>query len=87
MLSHYTFSSRKCLTYTKILPPAPDNFFIYKSAIIFNTIRAKMKIHDLSPPIGQIKTLLRKLLHTNQHSHHETEWLPSFDFNIGKINP
>ena len=86
MLSHYNFSNRQCLTYTKVLPPPPDNFFIYKSSIIFNTIRAKLKINDLSAPLGQIKNLVRRSLHTNQHAHHEIEWLPSTDFNIGKIS-
>ena len=85
ILAHYEFSKRTCLTYTKILPSSPDNHFIYKSAIIWNTIRAKLCINDLSISTATVKNLVRKSLIANQHFYHEIEWFPTHDFNIGKL--
>ena len=86
ILAHYEFSKRACLMYTKILPSSPDNHFIYKSAIIWNTIRAKLNINDLSTSTAVVKSRVRKSLLTNQHLHHEIEWFPTHDFNIGKLS-
>ena len=85
LLAHYSFSTRKYLTYTKIIPPKPDNQFIYKSSIIWNTIRSQLHVNDLSISSDIVKNCLRNALFTNQHLYHDTEWLGSLDFNIGKL--
>ena len=85
LLVHYTFSSRKYLTYTKVLPPKPDNQFLYKSSILWNTIRGQLNINDLSTSCNTVKNMLKNALHENQHRHHITEWLSSHDFNVGKL--
>ena len=85
LLAHYSFSNRKYLTYIKIIPPKPDNQFIYKSSIIWNTIRSQLQLDDLSISSDTVKNRLRNALHRNQHLYHDTEWLASVDFNIGKL--
>ena len=85
ILSHYQFSKRKCLTYIRVLTPRPDNQFIYKSSIIWNTLRPKLQINDLAVSTSKVKNCLRKALQFNQHCHSDLEWLPGHDFNIGKL--
>ena len=86
LLNHYQFSRRSYLTYVKILPPPPDNQFLYKSAIIWNTLRAKLNINDLSVSLSIVKKQLKTSLFNNQHAHHDVEWIPTLDFNIGKLS-
>ena len=85
LLAHYSFSNRKYLTYIKLIPPKPNNQFIYKSSIIWNTIRSQLDFNDLSISSDVAKNRLRSALHRNQHLYHDTEWLGSLDFNIGKL--
>ena len=85
LLENYKFSRRSYLTYVKILPSTPDNQFLYKSAIIWNTLRAKLNINDLSASSSSVKKQLKTSLLKNQHAHHDIEWLPCLDFNIGKL--
>ena len=86
LLNHYKISNRKYLTYIKLLTPKPDNQFLYKSSIIWNTVRAKLNINDLSISCLSVKNMLKNSLHKNQHHHHDMEWLSSHDFNIGKLS-
>ena len=81
----YTFSSRTCLTHKQLIPPHPNKHFIYKSSRIWNTVRSKLGIGDLSISASTIKASLKNALHRNQHCHDEVFWLPSHDFDISKI--
>ena len=85
ILNHYTLSNRKYLTYIKVIPPKPDNQFLYKSSILWNTIRGQLNIIDLSISCNIVKDTLKNALLINQHRHHDTEWLNSHDFNAGKL--
>ena len=80
--SSYTFSKRKYLTYITLNPPNVSNHFIYRSSLIWNTLRQKLDITDLSTRTGTVKNILKQKLHNNQHRHDKLEWLPSHDFNI-----
>ena len=86
LYSSYQTSRRKYLTHIKLLPPTPAKHFIYRSSIIWNTIRDKMGITDLlDVNISQIKTKLRLLLLNNQHQHDDIEWHVSHDFDITRL--
>lgn len=78
----YQLSSRNYLTFIKLIPPNPSNNFIYRTSVIWNTLRQKLDITDISTGTSLVKKNLRTMLHTNQHNHHEVEWLPSHDFSI-----
>ena len=78
----YQQSRRSYLTHYQLLPPEPSGDFIYRSSVIWNKIRQKLNITDLSENISNIKIRLKKLLLTNQHQHDKIEWHPSYDFNI-----
>ena len=86
LLASFTFSRRKYLTHHNLLPPTPDNQFIYNSSIIWNIIREKLDINDLSISSEIVKGRVRNALHKNQHHYHNIEWLPSHDFDLGKLN-
>ena len=85
LMGHYEFSRRKCLTYTTIIPPSPNNSFIYKSSIIWNTIRSRLNIDDLSISTEVVKNRVKNALFLNQHRHSLLDWIPTHDFNIEKI--
>ena len=86
LYSNYQISRRKYLTHIKLLPPIPAKHFIYRSSIIWNTIREKLDITDiLDVSYSQIKSKLRLLLLKNQHIHDHIEWHPSHDFDITKL--
>ena len=78
----YQFSTRKYLTYTKVIPPLPSNSFIYRSSIIWNDIRQKLNLTDMTTPSCKVKTQLKSLLHTNQHRHDNLHWLPTHDYKL-----
>ena len=69
-----------------LLPTHNDKFFLYQSAKIWNVIRKKLGILDFSHKISNGKSALKLKIHKNQHNHHETEWLPSHDFDPYKID-
>ena len=81
----YTMSNRSCLTYISLIPPLDHSHFFYNSSIIWNTIRSKLNIHDLSGNTQSIKERLKLAIHRNQHNHHHIEWIPSYDNDISKI--
>ena len=85
LLASYTLSNRSYLTHINLLPPLPDNQFIYKSSIIWNIIRAKLDINDLSISTDIIRIRVRNILQKNQHHYHNTEWLQSHDFDLTKL--
>ena len=78
----YQFSTRKYLTYLKIIPPKPSNHFIYRSSIMWNSIRQKLELSDMTTTTSSVKRSLKNILHSNQHNHDKLNWLPSHDFNI-----
>ena len=87
LFNQFTVSKRSCLTHISLIPPKPNTHFFYNSARIWNIVRGKLNIHDLSLSNFSIKERLKKAIHSNQHFHHEIEWIPSHDFDISKIQP
>ena len=85
IFNQYTFSNRTCLSYISLIPPLKYSHFIYNSSTIWNTIRSKFSITDLSSSTFSIKDKLKKALLENQHIHHDIEWIPSFDYNLSKL--
>ena len=85
LFNQYTFSNRSSLTYTSLIPPKPGSHFFHNTSKIWNTIRAKLKINDLSIGTNSIRERLKLALHKNQHLHHHIEWIPSHDYDITKI--
>ena len=78
LYNQYTFSNRSSLTYTSLLPPKPGSHFFHKSSTLWNIIRGKFKINDLSLSTNSIKERLKLAIHKNQHTHHDTEWIPTW---------
>ena len=85
LYNQYSHSRREYLTYIKLNPPSPSSHFIYRSSIIWNCLRMKLNLNDISTSTSGIKTKLRSILHKNQHNHSDIEWLPSLDFNINEV--
>ena len=85
LLSNYQYSRRKYLTHIQLIPPAPSNNFTYRSSVIWNCVRLKLELNDMSVSTSSVKAKLRQMLHNNQHKHHKIEWIPSFDHNISKM--
>ena len=83
--SQYQVSARTYLTFLKLIPPKPSNHFIYRTSVIWNTLRQKLDINDISISTSSVKKQLRNILHTNQHNHHNIDWLPSHDFSLDTI--
>ena len=82
----YQPSQRKYLTYISLNPPTPSDTFIYRSSVLWNQLRKKLDIEDISVSLISIKSKLRTMLHDNQHEHDKVEWLPTHDFNINIIS-
>ena len=80
LFQQYQESRRSYLTHLQLLPPAPSPSFIYRSSLIWNTIRQKLSVSDLSVSISQIKRKLKSILLINQHKNDKIEWQPSHDF-------
>ena len=80
--SLYTISRRSGST---LVTPFPSPHFIYQSTSIWNSIRPKLSLYDLSDSLAQVKSRLKNIIFHNQHQHHDTEWLKSHDFDVGKI--
>ena len=85
LFNQYTISNRSCITYTCLIPPTSNTHFFYNSSKIWNTVRSRFKIPDLSISTTSIKERLRQAIHKNQHLYHEIEWIPSYDYDISKI--
>ena len=84
----YQFSQRKYLTFIQLNPPTPSEHFIYRSSVIWNQLRKKLDLDDISVSLSSIKIRLRSLIHRNQHQHDNIEWLSTHDYNINLItNP
>ena len=83
--NQYTFSNRTCLSYISLIPPIKNSHFFRNSSNIWNTIRSKLSITDLSSSTFSIKDKLKDALFKNQHSHSDLEWIPSFDYNLSKL--
>ena len=81
----YHFSQRRYLTHIQLNPPTPSEHFIYRSSVLWNQLRKKLDFEDISVSSSSIKSRVRSLLHTNQHKHDNTEWLPSHDYNVNLI--
>ena len=85
IFSQYIQSNRDYLSHIQLTPPAPTTHFVYRSSIIWNILREKLKINDISQSTSIIKHNLRVKLHCNQHRHSKLEWLNSHDFDISKL--
>ena len=68
-----------------LITPLPSTNFIYKSALIWNTIQPQLKIHDYSVKISIVKNKIKTLLSQNQHAHDEIEWLPD-NYALNKLS-
>ena len=87
LYSQYQLSNRKYLGHNLyLIPPLLTGTFIHKSTMIWNIIRPLIPITDLSCAGSSVKKNFKTLLHSNQHRHHEIEWLPSLDFEINILN-
>ena len=80
--SLYTISKRKEIN---LIPPLPNQQFLYKSSCIWNTMKNKLDISDFSCNVSSVKTYLKRLIHHNQHRHNEIDWTPSHDFDLLKV--
>ena len=54
LFEQYQQSRRSYLTHLQLLPPRPSTDFIYRSSIIWNSIRPKLELNDLSVSISQV---------------------------------
>ena len=71
LFSEFNLSNRK---ETLLLTPSPGTDFIYKSSILWNSLRIKLNILDFSVKISCLKSKIKSLILSVQHSHHESEW-------------
>ena len=70
--SLYTRSNRK---ETILITPSTSHHFVYKSSEIWNLVRQKLKILDLSQTnIGSMKSSLRKLIEKSQKDGEPMTW-------------
>ena len=76
LFSQYNISNRK---ETLLLTPLPNTDFIYNSAVLWNSLRTKLNITDFSVNISLVKSSLKSLILSNQHSHDDSEW-SAFNF-------
>ena len=76
----YQLSTRKYLTYIQIIPPIPSDSFIYRSSAIWNGVRPKLDLTDMTTSTCSVKNKLKNLLHTNQHGHDKLNRLPTQDY-------
>ena len=56
--SQYNISTRKYLTHIKINPPKPSKCFIYRSSVIWNTLRQKLDLTCMSTNASIVKNNL-----------------------------
>ena len=82
----YRFSQRNYLTHIVLSPPTPSEHFIYRSSVLWNQLRKKLELEDISVSSSRTKAQLRSMLHLNQHKHDKLEWLSTHDFNINIIS-
>ena len=85
LLDHFQISRRKYLTYTKLIPPSPSSTFIYSASVLWNIIRPKLNITDLSVGLSSIKNSLKIALHDNQHANSTIEWLDDYDYDPSRM--
>ena len=71
LYAEFNLSNRK---ETLLLTPSPDTYFIYKSSILWNSLRNKLNMKDFSMNISCFKSQIKSLILSVQQSHHETEW-------------
>ena len=85
---HYLYKFSNWDLSKALLNQIQSKNFLSKSTLIWNAIRPKLalSLNDMSVSLSQSKTNLKKALFHNKHQHHETEWLPSHDFNFEMIN-
>ena len=72
LFSKFQLSQRK---QTLILTPVPCTDFIYKSSVIWNSLRNSLGINDFSINISLIRSKLKALILSKQHSLSEIDWL------------
>ena len=85
LLDHFQISRRNYLTYTKLIPPSPSSTFIYSASVLWNIIRPKLNITDLSVGLSSIKNSLKIALHDNQHANSTIEWLDDYDYDPSRM--
>ena len=58
-----------------LVPPEPSNAFTYRSSIIWNYIRKKLKIHDAATPITYFKSQLKTFIFSKQSIGDAQNWI------------
>ena len=69
--SKFSLSKRK---ETLLLTPSPSTNFLYRSSILWNSLRKSLDIFDFSANIDSVRSRLKSLILFNQHSQWEGEW-------------
>ena len=59
---------------TQLITPSPTTDFLYKSSILWNSLRIKLNILDFSINISLIRSKLKSLILFKQHSLCEIDW-------------
>ena len=80
LYSQFVLSKRKD---TLLLTPTPSTNFIYKSSILWNSVRIKLSIIDFSINVNTTKNKLKTLLLSNQCSGDAVEW---YEYNYNILN-
>ena len=78
LYSQFVLSKRKD---TLLLTPTPSTNFIYKSSILWNSLRTKLSMFDFSININSTKNKLKSLILSNQSNGVADEW-SDYNYNI-----
>ena len=71
IFSKFNLSNRK---ETLLITPSPSTDFMYRSSILWNSLRKSLDIFDFSANINSVRSRLKSLILFNQHSQQEDEW-------------
>ena len=80
LYSKFELSKRKD---TFLLTPTPSTNFMYKSSVLWNSLRTKLSIFDFSINVNSTKNKLKTLILSNQRSGDADEW---FEYNYNILN-
>ena len=78
LYSQFELSKRKD---TLLLTPTPSINFIYKSSVLWNSLRTKLSMVDFSINVNSTKSKLKTLILSNQSSGDADEW-SDYNYNI-----
>ena len=86
-MSIFSFFELSDLNSTFIITPSPTNYFVYKSALLWNLVNNIVlgKRNDFSINISLFKLTLKKYLLLRQSAHDPKEWI-SKNYDIHEHN-